>query len=475
MTAAITALWLLHPINVVPIIMPVQRMTLLAASFGLLTIIAHLHWLRSSGARSYAWLIAAWLVCWPLAMLSKETALTIPFIALVIGLTTSRGRKTSITTAALLVASLAAVLAAALMLGTGWLERAYEARTFTLEQRMLTEARVLWYYAAQIVFPRFDRFGLFLDDFPLSNGLLDPTTTLLSIIGWVAAITVAIVLRKRIPLFSLGVGWFLAGHLLESTIVPLEIAFEHRNYLPSVGLLLAAAGLLDMLRKAVPPSSFRPVAMLLFAGLFLYCSAVTFMRSMHFSDGLRFAFMEVQYHPKSPRANLAAGTALMDAGYGAGGDFASQAIVYHLLEAAKLDPSHKIAYVYLLVLSCGTQKQPDMEWIAELESRLRYTPYSPQDKGLASRLGKLAINPSQCLDHGTVHRLFLAGADSERAPAEVRASFLEHLGDYSLLVEGNLAQSRALLQRALTLAPGNAQLRHKLNGLNGYGRNTEAS
>lgn len=466
--AAIAAIWLLHPINVIPTVMPVQRMTLLAASFGLLALIAHLRWLRGSGARSHAWLVVAWLVCWPMAVLSKETALTTPLIALLIGLTTQHERKSTVATAALLVAALAAALAVAFMLGTGWLERAYEARTFTLEQRVLTEARVLWFYAAQVIFPRFELFGLFLDDFPLSNGLLEPATTLLSIAAWVLTIVAVVGLRKRIPLFSLGIAWFLAGHLLESTVIPLEIAFEHRNYLPSVGLLLAAAGLLDRLCTSLSLVSFRPIAAALVVGLFIYGAVLTFMRSTHFSDGLGFALMEAQYHPQSPRANLGAATALMDAGYGADGDFASHTIVYHLLQSAKLDPSQKIAYVYLLVKSCGTQNQPDTEWIEELEVRLRYTPYSPQDGGLPARLGKLAINPVECLDRDVVHRLFLAGAESRNASAAIRAGFLEHLSDYSLLIEGNIAQSRELLQRALTLAPGNAQLRNKLDGLDGH-------
>ena len=35
-----------------------------------------------------------------------------------------------------------------------------------------------------------------------------------------------------------GIGLFLAGHLLESTVLPLELMFEHRNHLPALGPLL---------------------------------------------------------------------------------------------------------------------------------------------------------------------------------------------------------------------------------------------
>ncbi len=45
--------------------------------------------------------------------------------------------------------------------------------------------------------------------------------------------------RRRYPLFALAVLWYLAAHLIESTVVPLELYFEHRNYLAVVGPLFA--------------------------------------------------------------------------------------------------------------------------------------------------------------------------------------------------------------------------------------------
>ncbi|HCZ49739.1 MAG TPA: hypothetical protein DCZ11_12160, partial [Gammaproteobacteria bacterium] len=73
----------------------------------------------------------------------------------------------------------------------------------------------------------------------LSTGLLAPWTTLAALAGWLLALAAAIALRRRAPVVTLAVLWFLAGHAMESTVVPLEIAHEHRNYLPSLGPLLA--------------------------------------------------------------------------------------------------------------------------------------------------------------------------------------------------------------------------------------------
>ncbi len=122
----------------------------------------------------------------------------------------------------------------------GLLLDGYASRPFTLVERLLTEARVLWFYVGLVLLPTPARLGLYHDDIATSTGLLEPWTTLLALDGWLVVLMAALLLRRRAPAFTFGVLWFMAGHVLESTVVPLEIAHEHRNYLPSFGLLFAA-------------------------------------------------------------------------------------------------------------------------------------------------------------------------------------------------------------------------------------------
>ena len=68
--------------------------------------------------------------------------------------------------------------------------------------------------------------------------------TMLASFAWLAATIAALVWRRRYPWFALAVLWFLAGHIIESTVVPLELYFEHRNYLPIVGPIIALAAFL---------------------------------------------------------------------------------------------------------------------------------------------------------------------------------------------------------------------------------------
>jgi hypothetical protein len=61
------------------------------------------------------------------------------------------------------------------------------------------------------------------------------------VIAWVVILAFVVWgARHRAP-WAFAIAWFLVGHGMESTIVPLEQMHEHRNYVPSAGLVVAAA------------------------------------------------------------------------------------------------------------------------------------------------------------------------------------------------------------------------------------------
>ncbi len=242
----IATIWLLHPINTIPILLAVQRMTLLSGMFLLLALIFHLKGMSTSDTKTsgWGWLALSWLICWPLAILSKETGLLLPLFILLTTLlhmvshtTYDLKRHTRLIATLFIILSLIAIVMIN-NLGIRWLEGAYAMRPFSLAERIMTELRVLWLYTGQVLTPSHTTFGLYLDDIQISRSLLDPSTTLMALIGWIA-VAIGITLGWRrwpIPCFALA--WFLAGHSLESTFLPLEIAHEYRNYIPSIGLIL---------------------------------------------------------------------------------------------------------------------------------------------------------------------------------------------------------------------------------------------
>ena len=107
-------------------------------------------------------------------------------------------------------------------------------RPWTLGERLLTEAHVLATYLDLLWLPQPFTTGLFNDAFPISHGLLSPTATLLGLILICALIASAWRLRRSHPAFACAILFFFAGHLMESSVIPLELYYEHRNYLPAL-------------------------------------------------------------------------------------------------------------------------------------------------------------------------------------------------------------------------------------------------
>lgn len=244
---AAAAIWLLNPIQISAIFLTVQRMTELSGLFvfaGLWAYVALAQRARSAIGALAA--IAALGLMTILAVLCKENGALAPLYALVINGTVLRETLQRAPTAPrrilrgmvwLAVAMLLIALASQLPKQLGY----YSVREFTAYERLLTEGRVVATYLGLILVPRLSSSGLYNDDFVISHGWLDPVTTLACWALLAAALSVAFWQRKRRPWLAFGVLWYFAGHVTESTVFPLELYFEHRNYMPLLGPAAAIA------------------------------------------------------------------------------------------------------------------------------------------------------------------------------------------------------------------------------------------
>jgi tetratricopeptide (TPR) repeat protein len=113
----------------------------------------------------------------------------------------------------------------------------YKIRDFTLPQRVLTQFRVVLYYLTLLIYPRPSRFNLDYD-FPTSKTIFDPPTTLMSILVVTGLIGYSIWRAKKRPLISFSILWYFGNLIIESSIFPLEMVFEHRLYIPAIGPFL---------------------------------------------------------------------------------------------------------------------------------------------------------------------------------------------------------------------------------------------
>ena len=173
---------------------------------------------------------------------------------------------------------------------------AYLTRDFTILERLLSQARLLWIYLFEMIVPDVN-VSVFHDDFQKSTGVLGPITTLPAVAGVVASVFLLIAVRKSYPLIAFCIGWYLAGHLIESTVIPLELRFDHRNYLAMFGPML---GLLIGVQRALKK---RPkIFGLLVTAAIGISAAVTTVASDTWGDERLLAEMLYLEQPKSVRA-----------------------------------------------------------------------------------------------------------------------------------------------------------------------------
>lgn len=269
-------LWLLHPLYVATTLYVVQRMAMLAALFslcGLLLYVWGREWLSQRPLSAYALMTLAVGPCTLLAVFSKENGALLPLLLGVVEYTVLRHQTRLQATPHRYWTGLffgLTALATVIYLGRFLFAGFFATRGFTALERGMTEARALTTYLYHLAIPKLYAGTLFTDDFVLSHGLLDPPSTLWAGLAVLSLIAAALWVRRSYPLASLAVLFFFTGHLLESTIAPLDLYYEHRNYLPAIFLFLPLAYAAERHGKTL---SLSALALLLLMGGFTYATA----------------------------------------------------------------------------------------------------------------------------------------------------------------------------------------------------------
>jgi hypothetical protein len=429
-----TGLWLLHPLHVSGVVYIVQRMNELAALFTLAGLLCYvdgrMRMLR--GERALGQAILGVCVFGLLAALSKENGVLISAYALVIEAGCFRfeaapqSQRVIKTFFSLSVALPLLVFAAYLATHAQWLAISYTARDFTLGERLLSEARILCDYLLWIFVPAPGWMGVYHDDIATSTGLLSPPTTALALGLLLALVAAAWKLRRRSPGLAFGVGWFLIGHAMESTILPLELVFEHRNYLPSAGLLLG------IVCAVAPPLASRwPARFVASAGVALLavCAGLTAARAASWGDPLTLAVTDARHHPDSSRSQYEAGRAIVVAGASKGerskADLEAEP---YFTRSAMLGKNQIAPATELMLIQAGRGPVPESA-VADLAQRLRHTPEYTQ----ASPFMDMLVTASEqklSLTAADFATLVDAALANPHFPAYVCAMIMNNYGAY---------------------------------------------
>lgn len=262
---AASALWLLSPLLISTSLIAVQRMAGLSAFFQLLGLVTYLacffRFQHHPQRRLFAQALCIGLFTL-LAIFSKENGILLPIFALVLESTLLR---TTAQTQAFRRLRLLA-FSACLLVILGYLvstlphaAQAYESRPFTLFERVITQPVILFDYLRLAFLPSIFSYSPFHDHYPIYQSLTE-LPALFAMLTLASLLVSAVLLRKNQPWFSFAVLWFLAAHLLESSVIGLELYFEHRNYLALIGPCLALGVALSKV-----PAKFQLISRALFA------------------------------------------------------------------------------------------------------------------------------------------------------------------------------------------------------------------
>ncbi|MDY6791265.1 MAG: tetratricopeptide repeat protein [Thermodesulfobacteriota bacterium] len=243
-------LWALNPVQTQAVTYIVQRMASLAGMFSVLAILFYLRARLNKSLRYRFLFFFASAIFYLLGLLSKENVVILPLSIPVVEFLFFHDHskpvplKKTLAYVGLIICFCLTVIYLMKPNATDFILNYYVNRPFTLKERILTEPRIVLFYLSQIFFPAPSRLSV-EHDITLSSTLISPWTTIPAIVAHIFLLFISIKLWRKQPLVSLSILFFYLNHMIESTIVPLELLFEHRNYLPSVFLFLPIAQVLN--------------------------------------------------------------------------------------------------------------------------------------------------------------------------------------------------------------------------------------
>jgi tetratricopeptide (TPR) repeat protein len=464
-TALISSLlFVAHPIQTQAVSYIVQRMSSLATLFFLLSL--YLYVKARLGENRKACFIGSAAAAL-LALGSKQNSITLPFYIILYEYYFLRRKKPDKKTWMYTIIGLALVtiLAGAIYTGfdfTGWLNRGYQKRSFTPAERMLTQLRVVVFYLGLLIAPLPSRLNL-AHDFPLSYSLLSPPATFFCLVIILGLVTGSVYLAQKRPLISFALIMFWGNLVLESSFLPLEMVFEHRLYLPSVGIFLLAG---IFLVKAVEKKQ-AGTKVALFLAITTLLGIMTYQRNKVWQDKIALWEDAAAKSPNKPRATYNLGKAYDDLGMSA------EAIVQYR-RTIKTDTTFKGAHNNLgkIYLRQGKTEQAKAEFFEEKK-------HHPENAGVYYNLGKayrkqgllekavvrykqaLEINPRFRNARNNLGNAYLRQGKPKQAVAEYLREIKHHPGNarayYNLAnayrIQGLLEKAIVQYKRALKANP----------------------
>jgi Tfp pilus assembly protein PilF len=289
-------MWAINPIQIQAVTYIVQRMAAMAAMFYIIGVFCYLKArLHDSTTKRVFWSLGI-AASFLLAVGSKENAIMFPMSLMLIEIVFFQNMSNSEIRNKMIVMGSAVLLVIFasgvwLFMSSGFINQilsGYDDRTFTFFERLLTQPRIVVFYLSQIFYPIADRLSLD-HDIVISTGFFSPWSTFPAIVLILGLIGITIWQINKHPLLAFATLFFFLNHIIESSVIALELIFEHRNYLPSLFLFLPiAAGIKRAIDYYLEERRSKIMGNMLIgfcAVLIMMFGLGTYVRNMAWSNG----------------------------------------------------------------------------------------------------------------------------------------------------------------------------------------------
>jgi len=301
-------LWAVNPIQTQAVTYIVQRMTSMAAMFYIISLFLYIKARLSESGYKKSVLYFCIVLSYIFALGTKENTAIMPLSLVLVEIIFFQGPgKAETRRKYFYIAAVCAVIIILtgyfIFIGTGALNvfKGYENRYFTPGERLLTEARIVVYYISLIFYPSPTRLSI-EHDIDVSTSFIYPWTTLPSIIVIIILFGLGIWQIRKRPLLSFAILFFFLNHLIESTIIGLELIFEHRNYLPSFFLFLPVSmGLKDLIDRYHDRKGMFIVIFSFVVLLITGFGSGTYIRNIQWASEISLSMDAVKKAPHSAR------------------------------------------------------------------------------------------------------------------------------------------------------------------------------
>jgi len=461
------SLWLLHPLNLSSVLYVVQRMNILSAMFVILALILYIHARQNLDNRNNRILMLCAVPAFTvMAVFCKENGALVPLFlflveAIVFGFHSASVKRKyflwSYHGIFLFLPLIIVVLS--LLVAPEWLLAGYENREFTPWERLLTESRALWLYISLLIVPDITRMSLYHGDFSVSKGLLEPVTTLFACFGVITVVATALAGHRRIPILALGILFFIAGHAMESTILPLELVFEHRNYLPSYGIILVLTFFILSMGKLERPHLGNAVAVCLVVLL----TVSTSIRAGNWGEPVDFYLNGAARNPDSALANYQAGISLADMSSFSEEDHIRERLVamaeQYFARATRLDSSMLEANIMLITLYDRNEREVEKHIYEELVKKVATEPISSTAVNALVKL--LDCHIREVCNQGNLYMqdIIQSLRENRRIPDRYESVLYAKYSEYLWKVEVKPLMARNYIEQAVRLLPGDIGMR----------------